>query len=192
VEGRNDYSPALAVIGFVAVWYNKLSVDRVKLLQAFAALQLFVTAVNLVTRRGVGDKISNFIGPAVLAVSVLNIQHVTYLDAATALFGYFLSESLDGVFGIPFYAFLVTLALALYTGYGTLWYTVAYALAGLGRLYIANKNKDPVPVLVLPAIAATVWAIYKESHFVWALVLYLAQTVWSAFQAVDTLSKSAE
>jgi hypothetical protein len=56
VEGRNDYSPALAVIGFVAVWYNKLSVDRVKLLQAFAALQLFVTAVNLVTRRGVATR----------------------------------------------------------------------------------------------------------------------------------------
>ena len=46
-----------AVIGFVAVWFNKLSVDRVKLLQALAALQLFVTVVNLVSRRGVGDKV---------------------------------------------------------------------------------------------------------------------------------------
>ena len=43
--------------GFVAVWYNKLSVDRVKLLQALAILQLFVVAVNLITNRGIGDKV---------------------------------------------------------------------------------------------------------------------------------------
>lgn len=45
------------VAGFVAVWYNKLSVDRVKLLQGLAILQLFVTAINLVTGRGIGDKV---------------------------------------------------------------------------------------------------------------------------------------
>ena len=47
-----------AVAGFVAVWFNKLSVDRVKLLQALAALQLFVTAINLITGRGIGDKVA--------------------------------------------------------------------------------------------------------------------------------------
>lgn len=47
-----------AVAGFVAVWFNKLSVDRVKLLQALAALQLFVTAINLITGRGIGDKVT--------------------------------------------------------------------------------------------------------------------------------------
>ena len=45
--------------GFVAVWFNKLSVDRVKLLQGLAILQLFVTAVNIVTGRGVGDKVTS-------------------------------------------------------------------------------------------------------------------------------------
>ena len=57
ITGTDDYSPVLAVAGFVAVWFNKLSVDRVKLLQALAVLQLFVTAVNLITNRGVGDKV---------------------------------------------------------------------------------------------------------------------------------------
>ena len=117
-----------AVIGFVAVWFNKLSVDRVKLLQALAALQLFVTVVNLVSRKAVGDKVrirnhpfvkpsycyiqvhvakasptlqvSTFIGPAVLATAVLSLKHVTYLDAATGLFGYFLSENLDTITGV--------------------------------------------------------------------------------------------
>jgi len=57
ITGTDDYSPLLAVAGFAAVSFNKLSVDRVKLLQALAVLQLFVSAVNLVTNRGVGDKV---------------------------------------------------------------------------------------------------------------------------------------
>ena len=56
-----------AVVGFVAVWFNKLSVDRVKLLQALAALQLFVTVVNLVSRKGFGDKVSTRNHPRVKA-----------------------------------------------------------------------------------------------------------------------------
>ncbi len=66
--------------GFVAVWFNKLSVDRVKLLQALAALQLFVTAVNLVTGRGIGDKVApaltiNF---AELKLSSRMLLHMSY------------------------------------------------------------------------------------------------------------------
>lgn len=48
------------MVGFVAVWFNKLQVDRVKLLQALAILTLFTTAVNLVTNRGVGDGVRLF------------------------------------------------------------------------------------------------------------------------------------
>lgn len=145
---------AVAVAGFAAVWFNKLSVDRVKLLQGLAILQLFVTAVNLVTGRGIGDKacfdivdthltalklvflalrqtlefkisqiyhcrivnvicrsvhkagfflqVSNIIGPGVLAAAVLSIRNVTYLDVATGLFGYFLSQNLEDITGVNF------------------------------------------------------------------------------------------
>ena len=47
------------MVGFAAVWFNKLQVDRVKLLQALAILTLFTTAVNLVTNKGVGDGVSS-------------------------------------------------------------------------------------------------------------------------------------
>ena len=45
-------------------------------------------------------QVSTFIGPAVLATAVLSIKHVTYLDAATGLFGYFLSENLETITGV--------------------------------------------------------------------------------------------
>lgn len=189
ITGTDDYSPLLAVAGFVAVWYNKLNVDRVKLLQALAVLQLFVTAVNIFTNRGVGDKVSNVIGPSVLAASVLSIRNVTYLDVATGLFGYYISHTLEELTGLPYYAYLGTLAFALYANYGTLWYVAAFGVAAAGRVYKSSKENSSVPVIVLPAIAASAWAIYKEAHFPLALCIFLAQTIWSGFKAVDALTK---
>lgn len=189
ITGTDDYSPLLAVAGFAAVWFNKLSVDRVKLLQALAVLQLFVTAVNIITNRGVGDKVSNLIGPGVLAASVLSIRHVTYLDVATGLFGYYISHTLEEITGLPYYAYLATLAFALYANYGTLWYVAAFGIAAAGRVYKSSKDNSTVPVIVLPAIAAAAWAIYKEAHFPLALCIFLAQTIWSGFKAIDTLTK---
>ena len=46
-----------AVVGFVAYWYNKLTVDRMLLLKALAALQIFVSVINLVTRVGTLDRV---------------------------------------------------------------------------------------------------------------------------------------
>jgi hypothetical protein len=45
-----------AVLGYAAVHFNKLSVDAPLLLKAFALYTLANTAVNLVTRRGFGEK----------------------------------------------------------------------------------------------------------------------------------------
>ncbi len=36
---------------------------------------------------------------------------------------------------------------------------------------------------------AAAWAIYKEAHFPLALCIFLAQTIWSGFKAIDTLTK---
>ena len=55
---------------------------------------------------------------------------------------------------LPFYVYLATLAVALYSGYGTLWYVGAFGLAAAGKLYQATSNKDPLPVIVIPGILA--------------------------------------
>ena len=39
-------------------------------------------------------------------------------------------------------------------GYGTLWYVVAYGVAAAGKVYNSTKSNDPLPIIVLPAIAA--------------------------------------
>lgn len=51
--------PASAALTYAAVWFNKFSVDKVKVLHALAALQLFVTAVNLVSRNRIGDQVTS-------------------------------------------------------------------------------------------------------------------------------------
>ena len=45
------------MVGFVAYWYNKLTVDRMLLLKALAALQIFVSVTNLITRVGTLDRV---------------------------------------------------------------------------------------------------------------------------------------
>jgi len=45
-------------------------------------------------------QVSNLIGPGVLAASVLSIRHVTYLDVATGLFGYYISQTLEEITGV--------------------------------------------------------------------------------------------
>lgn len=46
-----------AVLGYAAVHFNKVSVDRTLLLKALALYTLVNALVNLVTRRGFGEKV---------------------------------------------------------------------------------------------------------------------------------------
>lgn len=56
---------------------------------------------------------------------------------------------------IPFYGFVATLAVALYLGYGTLWFVIAFALAAAGKVYNSTKDNSPVPLAVVPAVVAS-------------------------------------
>ena len=56
---------------------------------------------------------------------------------------------------VPFYAFLATLAVAIYLNYGTLWYVAFFGIAAAGRVYNSTKNDSKVPVVVIPAILAS-------------------------------------
>lgn len=121
---------------------------------------------------------SQIIAPAVLAVYALNLSRVSVMDTATLLFGYFLAEKLEPP--SLFWGFIATLVAAVYYGYGTLWYAGAVALASVTKMYRAREDGRPLPVLLLAVVAASGWAIYKEHHVTWALLLYLSQTAWAA------------
>lgn len=45
--------------------------------------------------------------------------------------------------------------MAIYFNYGTLWYVAAFGVAAAARVYNSTKNDSKVPVIVLPAIAAS-------------------------------------
>ncbi|KAK9813625.1 hypothetical protein WJX73_000654 [Symbiochloris irregularis] len=186
-DSRADWSHLLAVVGFVAYWYNKLTVDRMLLLKTLAYLQIFVSVTNLITRYGTLDRVTTVIAPAVLAVFVLNFQ-ISFLDAATALFGYYLAEQIEG----PFILWAATLAAALYYGYGTLWYTVAFGVVALVKFLRSIRGENRVPLLSLPVVAASIWAVYTERHFVWTLLLYIAQAAWSGFSTVEKVVAKVE
>ena len=51
--------------------------------------------VQVVTRTSAADTVSAVVGPAVLAVAALNLKHITYMQTANALFGYYLCEKLE-------------------------------------------------------------------------------------------------
>ncbi|KAK9902062.1 hypothetical protein WJX75_003035 [Coccomyxa subellipsoidea] len=180
VEGGADYSGLLAVVGYAAVHFGKVHVDRNLLLKALALYTLVNAAVNLITRRGFGEKISHVIGPASLAVYALNFSRISFLDTVTVLFGYFLAEKLEPT--NLFWVFIATLVASVYYGYGTLWYAAAVGVVSLTKLYRANEDKKPLPVLLLAVVAASGWAVYKEQHYLWALILYVAQTLWAALK----------
>jgi hypothetical protein len=56
---------------------------------------------------------------------------------------------------VPYYAYLASLGVALYANCGTLWYVAAFGLAAAGRVYKSTKSNSSVPIVVLPAIAAS-------------------------------------
>ncbi|CAK0737986.1 hypothetical protein CVIRNUC_000977 [Coccomyxa viridis] len=178
VEGGTDYSGILAVAGYAAVHFGKAHVDRGLLIKVFASYTLLNALVNLITRRGFGEKVSQIIAPAVLAVYALNLSRISVMDTATLLFGYFLAEKLEPP--SLFWGFIATLVAAVYYGYGSLWYASAVALASVGKMYRANEDGRALPVLLLAPVAASAWAIYKEQHGTWVMVLYLCQTLWAA------------
>lgn len=179
-EGGADYSGLLAVLGYAAVHFNRVHVDRGLLLKALALYTLVNAVTNLITRRGFGEKISHVIGPAALAVYALNFDRIHFLDTVTGLFGYFLAEKLEPT--NLFWVFIATLVASIYYGYGTLWYAAAVAVVSVTKIYRANEDKKPLPVLLLAVAAASGWAIYKEQSYIWALVLYVAQTAWAALK----------
>lgn len=61
-------------------------------------LALLCLVDQVVTRKSGADTVSAVVGPAVLAVAALNLEYITYMQTANALFGYYLCEKLEVAF----------------------------------------------------------------------------------------------
>lgn len=181
--GPKDYGAVLGVVAFVAALQGRVVINATLLMKALACLQLAHTAAAVVTRRAGGDMVTAVVGPAVLAVAMLNLQHVSAMQAANALFGYYLCEKLEG----PFWVWVASLGGALYAGYGLEWYVAAFALWQATSLVRGGQN-NTVPLLTIPAIVVACWAFWKEHAQLLAIALFVAQTVASGLGLLETVT----
>ena len=55
----------------------------------------------------------------------------------------------------PFWLWVATLAAALYYGYGTLWYTVGFAVVALVKFFRSAKDEERLPLLSVPVVLAS-------------------------------------
>jgi len=187
-EGSKDYAPLLGVIAFVAALQGHLDVTASLLLKSLATLQLIVSAAAVVTRRYDPDTVAAVVGPATLAVGALNLHSVTFLQAANALFGFYLAEKLEIVASGSFWVWVATLAGALYAGYGLQWYTAAFALWQGTRL-VRGSQDNQIPLLSIPAVIAAAWAFWKEHAQLFAVCLFVAHTIASGLGLVEEITE---
>lgn len=190
-EGPKDYAPVLGVIAFIAAIQGRLSITSALVLKSLATLQLLYAVSAVVTRRTGADSVSAVVGPAVLAVAALNLEYITYMQAANALFGYYLCEKLEIIVQGTFWVWVATLAGAIYAGYGLEWYAAAFALWQATRLVRGGQN-NKIPLLTIPAVGVAVWAFWKEHAQLLAVTLFIAHTIASGLGLLeDVTSKSA-
>ncbi len=60
-----------------------------------AIVRALTLLAQLLFRRAELDNLSSVVAPAILAVYSLNLAQISYMDAAVALFGYYISERLE-------------------------------------------------------------------------------------------------
>lgn len=182
-EGTKDYTPILGVIAFVAAIQGRLTITSALVLKGLATLQLLYAVSAVVTRRSTADTVSAVVGPAVLAVAALNLEYITYMQTANALFGYYLCEKLEG----SFWVWVATLGAAIYAGYGLEWYTAAFALWQASRL-VRGGQSNKIPLLTIPAVGVAAWAFWKEHAQLLAVTLFIAHTIASGLGLLEEVT----
>lgn len=182
-EGAKDYTAVLGVITFIAAIQGRVAITAALLLKSLAILQLLHAVTAVATRKFDSDTVAAVVGPAVLAVAALNLEYITYLQAANALFGYYLCEKLEG----SFWVWVATLAGAMYAGVGLEWYAGAFALWQSTRLVRGGQN-NTVPLLTIPALAVAAWAFWKEQAQLLAVTLFIAHTVASGLGLLEEVT----
>lgn len=184
-ENSREYAPVLGILGLVMWNFGRLSLNAPLLLKTVAFYQLAVAGTALIFRRAELDNLASVVAPAILAVYTLNISQITYMDAAIALFGYYLAEHLEG----PFWLWIATLAGAIYAGYPSHWFVGATALVAGTRL-VRSSQKNVVPLLTVPTLVAAAWAFWKEVTPQFTIALIIGQIVASALKYAESVSDS--
>jgi hypothetical protein len=185
-EGARDYAPLLGIFGLVGYIYNKVSLNAPQLLKTIAWYQIFVAGIALLFRRAELDNLSSVVAPAILAVYSLNLAQISYMDAAVALFGYYISERLEG----PFWAWIATLAGAIYAGYPSHWYVAAIGLVAATRL-VRGGQDNRIPVLTVPTLAAVAYSFWKDLTPTFTIALMIGQIVASGIKYAENVSDSS-
>lgn len=185
-EGARDYAPLLGIFGLVAYVYNRATLNAPQLLKFVAWYQVLVAAIALLFRRCELDNLSSVVAPAILAVYSLNLQQVTYMDAAIAMFGYYICERLEG----PFWVWVATLAAAIYAGYPSQWYVAAFGLMAATRLVRGGQN-NRVPILAAPTLLGVAYAFWKDLTAPFTIALMIGQIVASGIKYAESVSDSA-
>lgn len=175
-----DLTQAIAVAGFLLVRFGNGSfdVDPGLILKSLASLQLLVAAVALLTRGVHSDRVSGVIGPCALALYALNYSRIPFITALVGLFGYNLSEQLPG----PYYIWAISLAAALYYGYGSYWYTAGVSVLALWNLFKRGGLMNSLSSI--GTIGVSAYVVYQEATIKWVMVLVSAQIAWSGLRTV--------
>ncbi|KAL3147281.1 hypothetical protein ABBQ32_002771 [Trebouxia sp. C0010 RCD-2024] len=175
-----DLTQTFAVVGFLLVRFGNGSfdVDPGLILKSLASLQLLVAAVALLTRGVHSDRVSGVIGPCALALYALNYSRIPFITALVGLFGYNLSEQLPG----PYYIWAISLAAALYYGYGSYWYAAGVSVLALWNLFKRSGFMNAFSSI--GTIGVSAYVVYQEATIKWVMVLVSAQIAWSGLRTV--------
>lgn len=82
----------------------------------------------------------------------------------------------------PYYIWAITLAAALYYGYGSYWYT-----AGVSVLALWGLLKRPGFLNILASIGTigvSAYVVYQEATIKWVMIVVSAQIAWSGLRTV--------
>jgi hypothetical protein len=178
----SDYTSLFALAAFAASYFDQIHINVPFLLKAFAWYTLLNAASALIFQQGNFDKIGTVVAPAVLAASITLKQYDAF-TITVGLIGWYLARELKG---LPFWGWVSTLVAALYFSYGTHWVVGAYAFATLTRLLDGLENNN-VPVVSVPILAVSVFAVLKEYKSLWVVCLALGEVTRSFYNLAKSV-----
>lgn len=178
----SEYGAALAAAAFGAAWYGYVTVNGALLVQAFGWYAAAHATACAISNSVDFDKIGCVVAPAALAAYALDLAPVPSL--AVGLLGFYLSRELEGP---PWYVFAAALAAAMYFGYGALGFTAAFAYGTAVRL-AHGLEVSRLPLISLPVLAISAFAVWKDQVGLWVLCLALGEVGRSAIALIQALA----
>lgn len=82
----------------------------------------------------------------------------------------------------PYYIWAVSLAAALYYGYGSYWYTAGVSILALWNMFKRGGFMNAVSSI--GTIGVSAYVVYQEATIKWVMVLVSAQIAWSGVRTV--------